>query len=123
MTKAKKTKAHWERPDLLRVEEKRPEMAYKWARKDNVERLTEEGWSPSQDPKLKTDRVEGDGSRLDSTLQRRELVLMEMPAEKAEARRAYWRNKGEEQLKAIRERYQEEAERRGFKAHQHFDRR
>lgn len=123
MTKAEKKKAHWERPDLLRVEAKKPETAYKWAREDNVERLQDEGWLSSQDSGLKTDRVEGDGARLDSTIRRRELVLMEMPAEKAEARRAYWQTKGEEQLKAIRERYQEEAERRGFKVHQHFDRR
>ncbi len=123
MTRAKKTDAHWERPDLLRVESKRPEKEYKWAREDNVERLQDEGWKTSQDPRLKTDRVEGDGAQLDTTVRRRELVLMEMPAEKAAARRTYWRTKGEEQLKAIRERFQEEAERRGFAVHQHFERR
>lgn len=123
MTKAKKAKAEWVRPDLLRVEEKRPEVAYKWAREDNVERLKEEGWVASEDSRLATERVEGDGAKLDSTIRRRELVLMEMPAEMAEARQTYWRSKAEEQAKAIRERYLEEAERRGFPVHQHFDRR
>lgn len=123
MTRQKKHEKEWKRPDLLRVEHKKSEKAYKWARSDNVERLKEEGWTPSQDLHLKTDSVEADGARMDSTLQRRELILMEMPAEMADSRRTYWQRKGEEQLKAIRERYQEEAERRGFKVHQHFDRR
>lgn len=123
MTKTKKAKAEWARPDLLRVEEKRPEAAYKWAREDNVERLKEEGWVASQDARLTTDRLEGDGAKLDSNIRRRELVLMEMPVEMAEARQTYWRSKAEEQAKAIRERYLEEAERRGFPVHQHFDRR
>jgi hypothetical protein len=123
VTEERRTEAKWSRPDLLRVEDKKQGRAYKWAREDNVDRLREEGWEVCQDTGLRIDQVEGDGTSVDTTIRRRELVLMEMPEELAESRREHYRRKAEEQLQAIRERYQEEAERQRFRIHQRYERR
>lgn len=90
-------------------------FTYRWASKNQVgriQKLISEGWEIDTElsKKLSTSlpKTVIDGSPLDGTVQRRELIVMRIPDEMAVARRAYYAQKAagavaqnEAQLKAV----------------------
>ena len=78
-------------PDYLRLTRKNPGFRCKWVRQDNVERMLYQGWTVC-DPKdygALTDKNIQDVVPINNRIQRRELILMEIPEEMAEQREAY----------------------------------
>ncbi len=64
----------------------------RWCRKDDYEKKLEEGWTPviSKHPSsVNPGKTLIDGTPLDNTVQKRELILMEMSNEMVESRRKY----------------------------------
>lgn len=69
-----------------------PNSKLRWCRKEDYEKKLEEGWIPvkSKHPSsVNPGKTMIDGTPLDSTVQKRELILMEMPMEMAESRKKY----------------------------------
>lgn len=80
----------------------RENFVYKWARKDpqRIRALQQEGWSYVNE--ADGDRISHrrprasaleDGEQISSTTEMRELVMMKLPATRAEARRRYFQRK------------------------------
>lgn len=76
---------------------------YRWCNKDkqgNIRKKASEGWevdyelSKKLNSRLGLNKTLDDGSGVDSTLQMRELIVMRLPKEKAEARRKYYADQG-----------------------------
>jgi hypothetical protein len=89
----------WEPARILKIAAK-PGWVRKWVREDLVERFELEGWRlvDNKIEKIKTTGTITDGKPLDSRVRKRELVLMELPEERAKARREYFRKLSSESL-------------------------
>ena len=98
-------------PDYLRLAKKNPGFRCKWVRQDNVERMTYQGWSlcKPKDYGVLTDRTISDATPISDRIQRRELILMEIPEEMAEQREAYIENKNSAALKSANDRAKQKA--------------
>ena len=118
MTEKKKSKSkarpqiQWKPASLLDMPKANPGMTQRWVRTTihgeqdhpNVTKKQQQGWTPRL---IKAaDRQEGfrpvsNGSALDGAIQANEMVLMEIPIEVAEQRKAYYRNKQSQQSNSI----------------------
>ena len=76
-------------------ERRRQGFRLRWVNKNNVEKKSYEGWhvANKKDYKGLKDVIIGEEGQMDSTIRRRELVLMEMPEEMAAQRDAYFEEK------------------------------
>ena len=102
----------WKPARVLEVPENRknPGVVHYWADKSDqgrIEEMEAEGWVVDCKAPTRTEHPETikDGRNLDSTVQRRELILMKMPKEVAEARRKYFEEKNNSALKASVDHY------------------
>ena len=86
--------------DLLKLKKKRDGFRVRFFRgnDDSIEKRLQQGWTVANctDYGLK-EKVVGEEGKLDSTVRRRELILMEMPEELAKQRDAYVREKTDRQ--------------------------
>jgi hypothetical protein len=80
------------KPALILAREPRPGVREKWVRVDLVDRFLAEGWKLVASEDDKTPRTDIDGSQLDTSVRKRELVLMEIPEAVAKSRESYYRN-------------------------------
>jgi hypothetical protein len=118
----KKGRATWKPAQKLQVHKKDPGFRYRWRENDaqNIQRAVAEGWEfvnpitgipgEHQDP--------GDGQQsLTSTTEYRELKLMALPEEKAQARDEYFQERTDIQTTGLKDRFQDdldnEAQRQG----------
>uniref|UniRef100_A0A6M3XTQ1 Uncharacterized protein n=1 Tax=viral metagenome TaxID=1070528 RepID=A0A6M3XTQ1_9ZZZZ len=81
--------------DLLRLQKKRPGYRAKWVPKDLIQRRTEQGYTIAnvKDYGGVSDTVVGEEGKMDSTIRRRELTLMEITEELGQQRDAYMAHK------------------------------
>jgi len=81
--------------DLLRLKKKRQGFVPRWTTKDLLERKLDQGWTVAdrKDYGGTTDKLPGEEGKMDSTILRRELILIEMPDELAGQRKAFFENK------------------------------
>ncbi len=87
----------WKPASFLKVERKYLKSGFRqrWLRKDNLEKGMAEGWMPVQEQKGKSDVVAPektmiDGTQVDTTVQRRTLILCEIPEEIALSRERFF---------------------------------
>lgn len=86
----------WLQARILEVKDKdkRPGFVPKWVRVDLVDRFLAEGWKivDNSDKKINPPSTIIDGAPLDTTVRKRELVLMELPIARVKAREAYFKS-------------------------------
>lgn len=87
-TKKTESTEPWRPALILKVADK-PGFRQKWVRVDLIDRFLAEGWSKVTD-NVKTEKTDIDGSQLGTTVQKRELVLMEISEARAKSRDAYY---------------------------------
>lgn len=109
--KPKKGKPTWRPAEQLLVDNKDPNFVYRWCAKDpaNLARKRAEGWQPvngltgmSADHE-RPETVMG-GSPLTGVTEYRELVLMALPKDIAEARRAHFNEQTDRQARGVKDR-------------------
>ena len=89
------------KPALILKYPDTPGFRRKWVRTDIVDRFKAEGWRLVANVEaVKTPKTIIDGAPLDTSVQKRELVLMELPETRAKARDAYYKNLTEGALDA-----------------------
>lgn len=80
------------RPDFMRLKSGKPGFRPRWVRKDRVEQMVMQGWTVANrkdyDPGEAQNVAQSDG--LATTIERNELILMELPEERAKAREAHY---------------------------------
>lgn len=88
------TTTPWKPVFLLNITLKDKGMRFKWCSKDHFEKRKLEGWLPVSYKELEigTSITMRDGESLDTTVQRRNLILCKMSVERAESRRKYFEN-------------------------------
>ena len=90
------------------IKSKYPGKRLRWVRKSDLDRKTAEGWTPiKESDTLK--RTVIDGAQLDSTLQKRELILCMMDEELAKSRDAYYASKTKGALQSSVDEYKQKA--------------
>jgi len=119
-TPVKKGKKSWQPVQLLGTFNKKPNVAYRWVRKDeaNIQKKLAEGWRPiNKTSGAMTDVDDYDTfktqSSLDSTRTRRDLVLFGLDEDMAEARREYYAQQSEAMLKNIQKETRQGIEKSG----------
>lgn len=84
----------WEPASVLTVDRKDPNYRYRWCRKDILDKKLSEGWEVVKGTAKSTEASKCvtlmDGTTLDSTVQKRELILCRMPEEMAVSRAKYY---------------------------------
>ena len=101
----------WQRPDPLRVNGRDPSKAYRFVDEKKLEQRKHEGWKPVNPDTV--DYANPDTEDKSGTVHYRELILCEMPKEKADQRNAYYRNKTQAATLAAKENFRKKAERAG----------
>jgi hypothetical protein len=93
----------WE-PDYLRLRNKHQGFRCRWVPMANVEQKQLQGWEicKPEDYGSKTDKHANDTSGLGSRIQRRELVLMEIPEDMAKQREAFLEHKAVQARRAAK---------------------
>lgn len=92
----------WKPASLLDVQGKDPNYTYRWVSKSKIDsgKATAEGWevvkTSTTGPKAPAKDSTKDGSPLDTTVQRREMILCRMPLEMKEARAKYYQDRAAE---------------------------
>lgn len=88
------TTTPWKPVFLLNITLKDKGMRFKWCSKDLFEKRKLEGWIPVSYKELEigSSITMRDGESLDTTVQRRNLILCKMPVERVESRRKYFEN-------------------------------
>lgn len=104
-------KKEWQRPDPLRVDGKDPSKAYRFVDKNKLEQRKYEGWKPVEAGTV--GYANPDSEDNSGKVQYRELILCEMPKEKAEERNEFYRNKTQAATLAARENFRKKAEKAG----------
>lgn len=101
---------NWQ-PNLLRTVKTRPGFRMKWVAHDRVEKHEQMGWAVARKEHYSdvSDALPSDGSQLDSTIRRRELVLMEIPEEDAQRRAAHYEGMNARQEQDAKKRVKEAA--------------
>ena len=87
------TSTLWKPASLLTVTGKDPNFTYRWVNKADLEKKTLEGWEVVKTSSGKTEGPAptlADGKALDSTVQKRELILCRMPKTMAESRKKHF---------------------------------
>ena len=102
----------WERPRPLSIENKNPEMAYRWVDKKKLEQRRYEGCEPVRDEKVIHHNPDGDRGTL--TKEYRELILCHMPKQKAMERNRYYMEKARKAMEAAKVRFHREGKRLGI---------
>lgn len=81
------------KPALILKHDDVPGFRLKWVREDQVDRFRAEGWiTHESDHSKSTPSTIVDGSPIDSTVHKRELVLMKIPEARAKARDTYYKS-------------------------------
>lgn len=113
----KKGKPTWKPANMLDVTNKKKGLRYRWCDKDggNVQKKLSEGWSfVDSTSGISGDHVEphriNDGKKMTSLREHREMILMAMPEELAEARNEVFREKGERNLDGTKDLLRHEAD-------------
>lgn len=101
----------WNRPDPLAVENRKQDKAYRWVDKEKIEQRQYEGWSPVRDDEVI--HRNPDGNSYGQNKEYRELILCEMPVERAEARNRFYREKARRAAEVAQIRFHQEARRLG----------
>ena len=107
----KKGKPTWKPAAKLSVVNKRGGFRYRWCDKDqlNIQRKTEEGWVfVNKDTGLPVEHDNPDGNPLTSATEYRELVVMALDEETAQARDEYFQERTREQTVGLKKRLQED---------------
>lgn len=97
----------WAPARILDIPEKfkDPAFTYRWVNKDkagNLRKKQSEGWEIDKELTRKMSGIAKpiqDGSPMDGTIQVREMIVMRLPQERAEARKAYYRDKNARSIK------------------------
>ncbi len=120
MPSGKKGKPTWRPAQMMDVRDKNPEYTYRWCDKDsqNIQKKLAEGWEFAKEDHIVEPSV-NDGKPLGSTTEYRELVLMKLPKETAEARSEYYQNLTDERTAGLKRRFQKEAKAIGPDAEVH----
>lgn len=93
----------WNPVSLLKVVLKNKGMSARWCRKDILEKRRLEGWIPVsyKDLEAESSLTMQDGESLDTTVQRRGLILCKMPKERIEARNQYYASLTQGAMKGV----------------------
>ena len=103
----------WKPASLLTVTNKDANFTYRWIRKENLEKALLEGWalvrtvSSSKEGGPKPTLV--DGSSLDSTIQKRNLILVRMPKTMAQDRNDFYAKKSRDLVDATQQDFNKDA--------------
>lgn len=91
---SKKGAKSWRPSGLLPVSGKDPNFVYRWVRKRTLDKKVDEGWIfvPKGEVNAPMTTVM-DGKSSDSTIQKRELILMKLPKHMNEERKEYYRKR------------------------------
>lgn len=123
-TTGKKGTPSWKPAGRLRAVAEHPGYRQRWCSRDpdNLRRKEEEGWVPVNSvtgSKAEHDAAEDihGGTPLDSSQTYRELLLMEMPEETAQAREAYYREKTHRQTIGVKKEAAKELAKVGAPTH------
>lgn len=111
-TDIKKPTTPWQPASILLVPEsvkaKYSGKRLRWVRKTDLDRKTAEGWTPiKESDSIKRTII--DGTQMDSTIQKRELILCEMPEDLAKARDAFFAEKTNSALQGSVDEYKRKA--------------
>lgn len=102
----------WKPASYLNVPSKyrKPGFRLRWVRKDDLDKKIEEGWTPvvGSTNKIAPEKTIIDGTQLDTTVQKRTLILCEMPEEIAKAREAFFAKLTDESLTRMKDDYVED---------------
>jgi hypothetical protein len=88
--------------NILTVRYTRPGYKIRWCRKKDLETKRFQGWEPVRRKKEDLDRLEEYGVQKGSTIERQDLILCEMPADKCAKLVAAKKAKADRQMEAIR---------------------
>lgn len=80
----------WVEPKPLDVKGKNPDKAYRWCRKNDLDRKRWQGWIPTRKGDVDYVKPTGAPSDEDTNIHCNELILCEMSKEKHDARKAYF---------------------------------
>lgn len=102
----KKGSKSWRPAEALSVRGKDPNYTYRWCDKDaaNIDKKLAEGWTFA-----KEDHAVG-GETLTTTTEYRELVLMKLPKEDAEARHQYFQELTDKQTMGLKQKLKQDAQ-------------
>lgn len=100
----KKPTTPWKPANIIDVATKfkKPDFRLHWARTDQIDKKITEGWElvRSERPEdISPERAIIDGKSPDGTVRKRNLILMQMPEEMAQARAEYHKNLTEMSVK------------------------
>ncbi|MBT9167527.1 MAG: hypothetical protein DDT19_00865 [Syntrophomonadaceae bacterium] len=102
----------WKPASYLKVSDKyrKPGYRLRWVNKDILEKRAEEGWTPvskvsGASDKIAPEKTIIDGKQIDTTVQKRTLILCEMPEEVAQARDKFYADLTDSGIEAMKSRY------------------
>lgn len=114
-TPYKKPTQPWKPASFLKVDERyhKPGFRQRWIRKDNLDKAMVEGWTPVTKLKgisnaVAPEKTLIDGSQIDTTVQKRTLILCEMPEEIALARQEFFDKLTNSGLETMKENFTKE---------------
>lgn len=92
--------------NLLKLQRKHPGFRCKWVNPDNILIRQDQGWKIAniKDYGGTTDIVAGEEGKLDTTIKRREMILMEIPEELARQRELFYHHKANAAMEAANKR-------------------
>jgi len=106
---AKKPTQPWKPASYLNVPDalRRPGYRLRWVAKDQLDRKIEEGWIPVTKTKgasniVAPEKTIIDGTQIDTTVQKRTLILCEMPEETAKAREEFFAKLTEDSIDSMK---------------------
>ncbi len=113
----KKATTPWKPARVLDIPKhlKDPAFVYRWVDKDkpgNVRKKLSEGWEIDKEltKKMTGVRTATDGSNIDGTMQIREMIVMKIPKELAEARNKYFSERTKDNLEAEQNKFRGKTE-------------
>ncbi len=114
-SEVKKPTQPWKPASYLNVpkELRKPGFRLRWVVKDQLEKKKEEGWTPvvrtgGRANALAPEKTVIDGTQIDTTVQKRTLILCEMPEETAKAREEFFAKLTEDSVEAMKNKFVEE---------------
>ena len=94
----------WRPASHLNVTGKDPNFTYRWIRKDNLDKSLAEGWEVVTSGKVQnSEKTAIDGSNIDSTIVKRNLILCRMPIEVKKSRDEYYRRLTDSSMQSEKE--------------------
>lgn len=102
----------WKPASYLNVPSKYRKAGFRlrWVRKEDLDKKIEEGWSvvKGEANKLAPEKTIIDGTQLDTTVQKRTLILCEISEEMAKAREAFFAKLTDDSMTTMKEKLMEE---------------